>query len=87
MMRMGVAGMRGEEDLRTVRRVRRIIVLAALAMVLLLPSVSAQSQDTVASLKERIIDIQNQGSLGFKNLPFAATSLVSVSMSPTPTIR
>ncbi|HUX22131.1 MAG TPA: hypothetical protein VMW69_12895 [Spirochaetia bacterium] len=42
-------------------------VLAALTLAVLVPSVWAQSQDTVASLKERIIDIQNQGSLGFKD--------------------
>jgi len=65
------AGWYGEDIMKVKGNLARLLATTVVVVVVMLyavtPPVGAQRQETVASLKERIIDLQNQGSLGFRN--------------------
>jgi len=49
--------------------------------------ISAQAEDTVSSLKERIIDIQNKGKLGFRNFTLCQNIITYGQYVPYPDNR
>jgi len=63
------------------------VILAFFVVGIYAPQLYAQDQNSVSALKQQIIDVQNQGQLGFRNFTLCSTIVNYGEYTPYPSAR